>query len=178
MFLSPQVKRITISYKHGIYELPHKLPNDLRLTLGNQEISRSQNFTELYIAWCSVSLPKLKFCQYQQKILQKLKLNFSLRVLFHRKTTVCLKHFGQDCSFSMTGDMNFQTSHFADFEQLKVDVHFANFGQVRIDSICSLLLTLDSSVISLSLGKTCPKKQSNKNSRTMHRILHKIVSMI
>ena len=37
-----QVKRIVIiSNKHGIYELPHELPNDLRLrTLGNYEISR------------------------------------------------------------------------------------------------------------------------------------------
>ena len=32
IFRSPQVKRCTvITYKHGIYELPHKLPNDLRL---------------------------------------------------------------------------------------------------------------------------------------------------
>ena len=37
IFVSPQVKRIVIiSNKHGIYELPHKFPNDLRLmTLGN-----------------------------------------------------------------------------------------------------------------------------------------------
>ena len=29
VFLSPQVKRSsTITYEHGIYELPHKLPND------------------------------------------------------------------------------------------------------------------------------------------------------
>ena len=36
-FLSPQVKRwAIITYKHGIYELPHELPNDLRLwKLGN-----------------------------------------------------------------------------------------------------------------------------------------------
>ena len=36
-FLSLQVKRIMIiSNKHGIYELPHKLPNDLKLRiLGN-----------------------------------------------------------------------------------------------------------------------------------------------
>ena len=40
VFVSPQVKRIVIiSNKHGIYELPHELPNDLRL--------RSQNFIEL-----------------------------------------------------------------------------------------------------------------------------------
>ena len=37
IFLSAQVKRWTIiTYKHGIYELPHELPNDLRLRiLGN-----------------------------------------------------------------------------------------------------------------------------------------------
>ena len=33
IFLSPQVKQIVIiSNKHGIYELPHELPNDLRLS--------------------------------------------------------------------------------------------------------------------------------------------------
>ena len=32
IFLSPQVKRSAIiSHKYGIYELPHELPNDLRL---------------------------------------------------------------------------------------------------------------------------------------------------
>ena len=32
IFVSAQVKRIVIiSNKHGIYELPHELPNDLRL---------------------------------------------------------------------------------------------------------------------------------------------------
>ena len=32
IFLSPQVKRwAIITYKHGIYEVPHELPNDLRL---------------------------------------------------------------------------------------------------------------------------------------------------
>ena len=37
IFFSPQVKRwVIITYKHGIYELPHELPNDLRLRiLGN-----------------------------------------------------------------------------------------------------------------------------------------------
>ena len=32
IFFSPQVKRCAIiTYKYGIYELPHELPNDLRL---------------------------------------------------------------------------------------------------------------------------------------------------
>ena len=37
VFFSPQVKQsVIISNKHGIYELPHELTNDLRLrTLGN-----------------------------------------------------------------------------------------------------------------------------------------------
>ena len=41
IFLSTQAKRCAIiSYKHGIYELPHELPSYLRLRiLGNQEIS-------------------------------------------------------------------------------------------------------------------------------------------
>ena len=35
MFMSPHVKRIVIiRNEHGICELPHKLPNDLRLRLG------------------------------------------------------------------------------------------------------------------------------------------------
>ena len=50
VFFSPQVKRIVIiSKKHGIYELRHGLPNDLRFRiLRNQEIlRRSQIFIEL-----------------------------------------------------------------------------------------------------------------------------------
>ena len=38
---------------------------------------------------------------------------------------------------------SFQTGYFADFEQFKSDIHFDNFGQVRIDPICSFLLSLD-----------------------------------
>ena len=36
---SPQGKRsVIISYKHGVYELPHELPNDLKLmTLENRK---------------------------------------------------------------------------------------------------------------------------------------------
>ena len=41
IFRSPKVKRCAvITYKHGAYELPHEIPNDLRLRiLGNKEIS-------------------------------------------------------------------------------------------------------------------------------------------
>ena len=42
IFFSPQVEQCAITtYKHGIYELPHELSNDLRLRIsGNQEIPR------------------------------------------------------------------------------------------------------------------------------------------
>ena len=34
IFVSPQVKRSAIiTYKHGIYEFPHELPNDLQLRI-------------------------------------------------------------------------------------------------------------------------------------------------
>ena len=49
IFLLPQVKQwAIITYKHAIYELPHELPNDLRLRiLRNQKILRKcLNFIE------------------------------------------------------------------------------------------------------------------------------------
>ena len=49
--------------------------------------------------------------------------------------------------FSVTRDIyiDFQTSHFADFTQFKVDIYFDNFGQFKIDPILSFLLHLDRS---------------------------------
>ena len=49
IFLSPQMEIWAITtYKHGIYESSHELPNDLRLRiLGNYEISgKCLNFRE------------------------------------------------------------------------------------------------------------------------------------
>ena len=48
-------------------------------------------------------------------------------------------------SFSVTGDIDFETGHFASFEQFKIDLYFANSGQVKIDPVRSFLLTLDRS---------------------------------
>ena len=48
-FLSPQVKRCAIiTYERDINELPHELPNELRLRIfRNEEISgKCQNFVE------------------------------------------------------------------------------------------------------------------------------------
>ena len=46
IFLSPQVKRrVFISNKQGLYELPHELPNDLKLRiLGNKEKKLAKNY--------------------------------------------------------------------------------------------------------------------------------------
>ena len=46
-------------------------------------------------------------------------------------------------SFSVTGDKDFKTSHFTDFEHFKIGNYSANFGQVKIDPFESFLLTLD-----------------------------------
>ena len=50
--------------------------------------------------------------------------------------------------------VDFQTGHFADFEQFKIDNHFANFRQDKTDPTCLFSLTLGWSVILMSLGKT------------------------
>ena len=53
--LSPQVKRCAIiTYKHGIYEFPHELPNDLKERANIRKVSKSHRM----IGQCPVSLPK------------------------------------------------------------------------------------------------------------------------
>ena len=86
IFLSPQMKRSVIVINiHGIYELPHELPNNLRNITKISKLHRM-------IAQCPIPLPKWKFCQYQQKTLKKQKLNLSLSALFHMKTRICIKY--------------------------------------------------------------------------------------
>ena len=102
IFPSPQVKRWTIiTWKHGIYELPHDFPNHLRLfktedlrKLGNK---RKVAKPHKKIAQCPVPLPKSKFCKYQQKTLLKQKLNFPGCAPFHIKSRVSLKYFVSYC---------------------------------------------------------------------------------
>ena len=55
--LSPLVKQcLIITYKHGIYKLPHKLPNDLRLRiLGNWTMVNFEQLDNL-TKQCSRSL--------------------------------------------------------------------------------------------------------------------------
>ena len=69
IFFSPQVKRSAIiTYKHGIYELPHVLPNNLRLRkLGNiREVSKPHRM----IAQWPVPTPKWKSSNTRRQLLK------------------------------------------------------------------------------------------------------------
>ena len=84
IFLSPQVKQSVIisNNKHGIYELPYELRNNIRLRiLGNYERSgKCQNIAELLSPRRLARSPppkKKKSCRYQQKAAEKRKLKFS-----------------------------------------------------------------------------------------------------
>ena len=47
IFLSLQVKRYAIiTYKHGIYELPHELPNDLRLRIFLRKLGNTRKVSK------------------------------------------------------------------------------------------------------------------------------------
>ena len=88
-FLSPQVKRsVIISIKHGIYELPHELPNDLKKL---EKVRKAQ------------SSPKNKNFADTSKKLGIYKLKISHISLFHIKTRVDLTYPVNDCSF---GELN------------------------------------------------------------------------
>ena len=53
IFLAPQVKRCgIITYKHGIYELPYELPNDLRKCLGEEPTTRHPKKNPLNLVGC------------------------------------------------------------------------------------------------------------------------------
>ena len=57
MFLSPNVKRSAIiSNKHGIYEIPHELPNDLR----NLQIRKYQQILKTLYSYSPVLSISLK----------------------------------------------------------------------------------------------------------------------
>ena len=59
IFLSLKVKRcVIIFYKHGIYELSHELPNDLRLRkLGNsRKVSKLHRMTAKCQSYCQIEI--------------------------------------------------------------------------------------------------------------------------
>ena len=84
-------------------------------------------------------------------------------------------------SFCINGD--FENGRFAYLEQFQIISHSPDFGKVKMDPICSFLLTLGRLFILLTFGKMlgCEKQfkpSRTKNSRTKHRIRHKSFSMI
>ena len=52
-------------------------------------------------------------------------------------------------------DIDFQISHFANFEQFKVDIYFANIGKSKLILFGHFYYFGQVAVILLSLGKTC-----------------------
>ena len=117
IFRSPQVKRCAIiTYEHGMYVLPHELPNDVRLRiLENCEIpGKYQNPIEWRPAPRPPPKKKRKSPQYQQKAIEKQKLIFSRRALFHTKIRISLKYNKNDCLWKSLLDFNSpQTSFFS-----------------------------------------------------------------
>ena len=97
-FFSPQVKRWAIvTYKHGLYELPHELPNNLRLRiLENQKKSgKCPNFIEENTS-AQTPYQNENFVNNSRELLKN-KLNFCACPLFHIKTRISLKYFVSYC---------------------------------------------------------------------------------
>ena len=63
------------------------------------KFSFHQKWNDAGLLLINMVYTRLKVCQYWQKALEKQKLNFSRRALFHMKTRVSLKYFVNDCSF-------------------------------------------------------------------------------
>ena len=98
---SPQVKQCTvITYKHGIYELPQKWLNDLRLRiLWNYKISgKCLNFIEWYPSGQSNCQNEHFVNSSKNGLKKKKKLYFSRSALFHMKSRVSLQYLVNDCS--------------------------------------------------------------------------------
>ena len=96
-FKPQEKRRVIISNKHGIYELPHEFPNNLGLS--NLEIRKYKENLKTSLNYSLVPSvnTKMKFCQYYQKTAEKWKLNFSRSALFHKKSRVCLKYLVHGC---------------------------------------------------------------------------------
>ena len=99
ILLSPQVKRwAIITYKHGIYELPHELPNDLRFIRRLRNIRKVSKLHRM-IAQPPVPLAKMIALPIlaENSCKKKQKLNFSRCSLLHMKTRVSLKYPASYC---------------------------------------------------------------------------------
>ena len=94
IFLSPKIKRcMNITYKYGIYQLPHELLNDLRIRI-LKKTEKSENGLKL-IEWESLrpSFPnKKEIFLIPAKNFWKVK-----RMLFLIKFRISLRHFMTEC---------------------------------------------------------------------------------
>ena len=114
IFLSPQVKRSVIisNKKHGIYELPYELRNNIRFRiLGNYERSgKSQNPAELLSPRRLAPNPpppakKKNLVDTSKKLLKKGNSNF------HMKTRACLKDPVYDCLWKQFSHLTCSKPH-------------------------------------------------------------------
>ena len=93
---------VIISNKHGMYELPNELPNDLRLEQKSLEIRKLGKIRKFLKKSWNYNLvpslpPKKKILSIIAKDSLKKILNFSRSML--KSTRVCLKYFVPGCDF-------------------------------------------------------------------------------
>ena len=83
IFLSPQVKRwANVTYKDGIYELRHELPNDLtpRILINWEILGKCLNFTEWW--------PSAQSCSQSENFI-----NTSRKLLGNKNETFPVVHY-------------------------------------------------------------------------------------
>ena len=96
---SPQAKRnLIFSIANLLYELPHELPNDLRL-IGTYDFRKYQK--NLKFGWKHSLVPsflsRIQTLSIAVKNTQKHIPNFSFLVQFYRITPFCSKYLVRDC---------------------------------------------------------------------------------
>ena len=95
-FFSPQEKRYTIiSYKHGIYELPHKLPNDLRL----RKLGNTEKVSKLHNGLVPSSPTKMKILLIPAKCPRKTETKLFPECAISSETSAILQYFVNDYSY-------------------------------------------------------------------------------
>ena len=114
IFLSPQVKRSLLLLVNWYIRVVSRVAERLKAQ-DLKKLGKFRIMSKLHgsITQCPVFLPKIKFCQYQQKT-SKQKLNFSRSALFHMKTRVFLKYFVRGCrsKHNSTNDSHYSHIHF------------------------------------------------------------------
>ena len=92
-------RSVIIDNKHGIYDLPHKLLNDLKLRiLGNEE--NLETYRIIYNLVPGLASKLNFFFDTSRKLLKNWNESFG-NALFHMKTRFCLIYFVHDCSSTL-----------------------------------------------------------------------------